>query len=80
MRRGRLPMVQSIMEHCRMVPFALRSITYNSFTDKSAMVDIAMEPLLWLVEKITKYLGPVSVTDAIYKFIQVLICVDTSMN
>ncbi|XP_071828568.1 palmitoyltransferase ZDHHC16-like isoform X2 [Apostichopus japonicus] len=57
--------LRSLLEHCRMASFALRSITYNSFTNKSAMVDVAVEPLLWMVEKITKYLGPIMVVMVI---------------
>ncbi|XP_030842045.1 palmitoyltransferase ZDHHC16 isoform X2 [Strongylocentrotus purpuratus] len=36
-----------------------RSLTYNSFTSSSMAIDIAMEPVIWTVEHITKYMGPV---------------------
>lgn len=45
------------MEYCHLTMFTL---CYNQFTSGSTMLDAALEPLFWLVDHFTKYMGPVS--------------------
>lgn len=57
--------LEAVVEYWRMARFALRSVTYNSFTNRDTMVDVCVEPLMWLVEKMTRHLGPIMVVMVI---------------
>ncbi|KAK7868875.1 hypothetical protein R5R35_014198 [Gryllus longicercus] len=37
---------------------AVRSLFYNHFLDTTYVVDICMEPIFWIVDNFTKFLGP----------------------
>ncbi|XP_041476969.1 palmitoyltransferase ZDHHC16-like [Lytechinus variegatus] len=50
-----------IWEYWLAFKFVFRSLTYNSFTSTSTTIDVAMEPVIWIVEHITKYMGPMMV-------------------
>ena len=45
------------MEYCHLAMFTL---CYNQFTSCNTVMDTALEPLFWLVDHFTKYMGPVS--------------------
>ncbi|XP_033113400.1 palmitoyltransferase ZDHHC16-like [Anneissia japonica] len=45
----------------RLCIFAIKSVTFNSFSSKNAVLDAAMEPIFWTVDKVAKYLGPMFV-------------------
>ena len=45
------------MENCHLAMFTL---CYNQFTSCNTMFDAALEPMFWLVDHFTKYMGPVS--------------------
>ncbi|KAL8585831.1 hypothetical protein ACOMHN_065181 [Nucella lapillus] len=47
------------MEYCHLVLFTL---CYNQFTSHNTILDTAMEPLFWIVDHFTKYMGPIMVT------------------
>ena len=45
------------IEYCHLAMFTL---CYNQFTSFNTMLDAALEPLFWIVDHFTKYMGPVS--------------------
>ena len=47
-------------DQCRYVKFCLRSLTHNSFNNRGMGLDTCMEPLFWIVNHVTRYMGPVS--------------------
>ena len=49
-----------IVEYFRMIRFSLRALTYNSFTSRSIVLDTAMEPIFWIVDNLSRKIGPVS--------------------
>ncbi|XP_071948993.1 palmitoyltransferase ZDHHC16-like isoform X2 [Antedon mediterranea] len=51
--------------------FAIRSVSFNSFSSKNALFDAAMEPVFWTVDKVAKYLGPM--------FVVMVTCLTTSV-
>ncbi|XP_072033701.1 palmitoyltransferase ZDHHC16-like isoform X2 [Amphiura filiformis] len=52
---------QKILEYFRMIRFSLRALTYNSFTSKSIVLDTAMEPIFWIVDRLSRKIGPIMV-------------------
>ena len=60
-------MCQRVTEYFRMIKFSLRALTYNSFTSSSAVLDTVMEPIFWIVDHLSRRIGPVSnISDCIF--------------
>ncbi|XP_072177705.1 palmitoyltransferase ZDHHC16-like [Diadema setosum] len=57
----RMGLSRRLLEVWLAFKLAVRSLTYNSFTSTSSVIDVAMEPVIWIVEHITKYMGPIMV-------------------
>ncbi|KAK7110934.1 palmitoyltransferase ZDHHC16-like [Littorina saxatilis] len=47
------------LENCHLAMFTL---CYNQFTSFHTMLDAALEPMFWIVDHFTKYMGPIMVT------------------
>ncbi|XP_022086544.1 probable palmitoyltransferase ZDHHC16 [Acanthaster planci] len=59
--RRRRTVCSRLCDQYRYVKFCLRSLTYNYFTNSGTVVDTCMEPAFWLVNHVTRYMGPLMV-------------------
>ncbi|XP_038070729.1 palmitoyltransferase ZDHHC16-like isoform X2 [Patiria miniata] len=59
--RRRRNVCSRVCDRYRYIKFCLRSLTYNFFTNRNMVLDTCMEPLFWLVNHITRYMGPLMV-------------------
>ena len=57
--RRRRSVCSRLCDQYRYAKFCLRSLTYNYFTNSGTVIDACMEPAFWLVNHVTKYMGPV---------------------
>lgn len=57
----RMGLFRCLLQYWLAFKLSFRSLTYNTFTSRGTMIDTAMEPVIWIVERITTYMGPLMV-------------------
>ena len=52
--------MENLKERLKVARFAIRSLTFNSVTNRAVVLDTAFEPVFWIVDHFLYILGPVS--------------------